>query len=188
MRTRDPLRRLPSCLPPYPKPNLGPQRWAPASWPARARETPLRPVGNYGQWAPSCASPSAPAPSPQPRLSPLQRRRAAQHTAARKSPSLRARGGYGPRPAEIADAASASHPSSPAGRWRPCLCELLKMAPVLWRLPPTLDMLLHRLHRDRGLLRDRRLASSAVARGGCRRRAAAADRGNEPAATLGDAV
>mmetsp|Transcript_47145 Transcript_47145/g.153004 ORF Transcript_47145/g.153004 Transcript_47145/m.153004 type:complete len:340 (+) Transcript_47145:395-1414(+) len=40
---------------------------------------------------------------------------------------------------------------------------------------------LHRVHRDR------RLASRAVARGGCRRRAAAADLEEEPAAVLGDA-
>mmetsp|Transcript_27170 Transcript_27170/g.91433 ORF Transcript_27170/g.91433 Transcript_27170/m.91433 type:complete len:361 (+) Transcript_27170:286-1368(+) len=51
-------------------------------------------------------------------------------------------------------------------------------------------MLLLCLHRDRRLHRvhrDYRLASRAVARGGCRRRAAAADLEEEPAAVLGDA-
>ena len=119
-------------------------------------------------------------PRPQPLLPTTQFRSCA------KAPSARARDGYGPRPVGVADAARASPPPRPHGslvhahvncsRWRlPCV------------QPPRLDMLLHRLHRDRRLLRvhrDRRLASRAVARGGYRRRAAAA---NEPAATFGDA-
>ena len=123
-------------------------------------------------------------PSSQPRL--FRERRAAQQFRFAKAPSARARDGYGPRPVGVADAARASPPPRPHGslvhahvncsRWRlPCV------------QPPRLDMLLHRLHRDRRLLRvhrDRRLASRAVARGGYRRRAAAA---NEPAATFGDA-
>ena len=128
-------------------------------------------------------------PYPQPRLwRPLQRRRAAQHTAARKPPSLRERVADmdpDPRGSPTRQApppqphGSLVHAHVNCSKWRlPCV------------QPPRLDMLLHRLHRDRRLLRvhrDRRLASRAVARGGCRRRAAAADRGNEPAATLGDA-
>ena len=133
---------------------------------------------------PRCASPAL-TPSSQPRLS-RERRAAQQFRSCAKAPSARARDGYGPRPVGVADAARASPPPRPHGslvhahvncsRWRlPCV------------QPPRLDMLLHRLHRDRRLLRvhrDRRLASRAAARGGYRRRAAAA---NEPAATLGDA-
>ena len=132
----------------------------------------------------TCASPAL-TPSSQPRLS-RERRAAQQFRSCAKAPSARARDGYGPRPVGVADAARASPPPRPHGslvhahvncsRWRlPCV------------QPPRLGLLLHRLHRDRRLLRvhrDRRLASRAVARGGYRRRAAAA---NEPAASFGDA-
>ena len=91
-----------------------------------------------------------------------------------------------------ADAASASPPPQPHGslvhahvncsRWR-----------VVWHLScvqlPKLDMLLRAAFTETAASTesDHHPASRAVARGGCRRRAAAADRGNKPAATLRDA-
>ena len=53
-------------------------------------------------------------------------------TKAQKERAAAAKGGGGGARVGITDAANASHPSSPAGRWRPCSCscELLKMASV----------------------------------------------------------
>ena len=151
-----------------------------------ARETPRRQLLPR-RLSCTCASPAL-TPSSQPRLS-RERRAAQQFRSCAKAPSARARDGYGPRPVGVADAARASPPPRPHGALVHARVNCSK-----WRLPcvqpPRLGLLLHRLHRDRRLLRvhrDRRLASRAVARGGCRRRAAAADLEEEPAAVLGDA-
>ena len=143
-----------SPLPPT-LPNLGAQRWPPAGWPARARETPRRQLRPRRL---SCASSPALTPSPKLRLSAPEKARRAAHRCAKAPITARARGGYGPRPAGIADAASTSLPPQPHGslvhahvncsRWR-----------VVWHLScvqlPKLDMLLRRLHRDRRLHRVR---------------------------------